>query len=80
MTFNAPVADPPAQHCGRVGFTDMHVKQGVVGSGGDDSDVSKPFPTGCKLNDMSPQQKAAEFLFFDLGGCIQPDTATPVAP
>ena len=81
LSFNAPVADPPALHCGRVGFTDIHIKIGVgSGSGGDDSTPAKPFPGGCKTNDMSAQQKAVEFLLFDLGSCIQPDSVPPAAP
>jgi hypothetical protein len=49
-------------------------------TGGDDSDPSKPFPSGCKTNEMSPQAKALEFLFFDLSACVLPDTTTPVPP
>jgi hypothetical protein len=59
----------------------MHVKvTAASGGGGDDSDPSKPFPSGCKTNDMTPQQKAVEFLLFDLGACIQPDSVGPAPP
>jgi hypothetical protein len=33
------------------------------------ADPSKPFPSGCKTNASSPQMKALEFLFFELGAC-----------
>jgi hypothetical protein len=74
LSFNTPVGMPEAQQCGKALFTDVHIKQSastVAGSGGgDDSDPSKPFPSGCKTNAMTPQMKALEFLFFDLGACL----------
>jgi len=72
LSFNTPVGTPEANQCGRVIFTDMHVKQSVstvAGAGGDDSDPGKPFPSGCKINAGTPQMKALEFLFFELGAC-----------
>ena len=73
LSFNTPVGMPEANQCGKVVFTDIHIKESVStisGAGGDDSDPSKPFPTGCKTNMMTPQMKALEFLFFDLGACL----------
>jgi len=80
MTFNTPTTIPEEEKCGRVVFTDLHLNITVGNTGGDDSDPDKPFPTGCRLNEMSPQSKALEFMFFDLSACIQPDTETPEAP
>jgi len=48
--------------------------------GGDNSDPSKPFPTECKTNGMTPQAKALEFIFFDLSSCVQNDDKTPEPP
>ncbi len=82
LSFNTPVGTPEAMQCGKVVFTDIHIGQSVGATGGDDSDVSKPFPigTGCKATDMSPQAKALEFLFFDLSACVLPDNTVPVPP
>jgi hypothetical protein len=83
LSFNTPVGTPEANQCGKVVFTDIHIKQSVStisGAGGDDSDPSKPFPSACKTNMMTPQAKALEFLFFDLTSCVEPPDSTPVPP
>jgi hypothetical protein len=84
LSFNTPVGTPEAMQCGKVVFTDIHIQKSIgvngVTTGGDDSDPGKPFPSGCKTNEMSPQAKALEFLFFDLSACVLPDTTTPVPP
>jgi hypothetical protein len=84
LSFNTPVGTPEDLQCGRAVFTDIHIQKSVgvggVTTGGDDSDVTLPFPTGCKTNETSPQGKALEFLFFDLSACVQPDGIVPVPP
>jgi hypothetical protein len=81
MTFNTPVEATADNQCGRVVFTDIHVKALVPpATGGDDSDPSKPFPSACKVTSLSGQAKALEFLFFDLSACVQPDTSMPQPP
>jgi hypothetical protein len=80
LSFNTPVGTPEAMQCGKVVFTDIHIQTSVGSTGGDDSDPSKPFPSGCKTNEMSPQAKALEFLFFDLSSCVEPPTTNPTPP
>ena len=81
MTMNTPVESSADQQCGRVVFTDVHVVSAVAG--GVAPDVSwpeKPFPTGCTSTTLSPQEKALEFMLFDLSSCVQPETVRPVPP
>ncbi len=82
LTINTPVEATADNQCGRVVLTDIHVKEAPPPSGGskDDSDPTKPFPTGCKATSLSGQAKALEFLFFNLSACIQPDTSMPEPP
>jgi hypothetical protein len=77
FTFNAPIeagvddAGAPLQ-CGKVVFSDFHVSAGERQNGG--------FPTECKMNPMTPQEKALEFMLFDLSACIQLDDKPPPPP
>jgi hypothetical protein len=73
LTFNTPVEAAEANQCGRVVFTDIH-----VATGNDSSHPDVPFPNGCSSSlDTSPQEKALEFMFFDLSSCVQVDTRKP---
>jgi hypothetical protein len=85
MTFNTPVEAAADAQCGRVVHTDIHVKAAPAapGESKDKSDPGTggtPFPTGCTSVTLSAQEKALEFLFFDLSACVQPDTDRPVPP
>jgi hypothetical protein len=77
FSFDTPVNAPPADdggppnYCGRAVFSDLHV-------GGDPltHDMAPP-PDGCSNGDLSPQEKALEFMLFDLSSCVIPDTVAP---
>jgi hypothetical protein len=77
FSFDTPLGAPPADQCGRVVFSDMHVgpAAGDYGSGS-----GKITPAGCATKDLSPQEKALEFILFDLASCVTPGNATLQAP
>jgi hypothetical protein len=79
MTINTPVeeAENVAALCGRLVHTDLHV---TAGMGSDSSDMDTPFPGGCTTDDLSPQEKALEFILLDLGSCVQKEDTIPEPP
>jgi hypothetical protein len=84
FTINTPVAveddDPAPEACGRVVFTDLHVSKSGGGDAVDFSDQDTPFPDGCTNSVLTPQEKALEFMLFDLSSCVQQETSTPMTP
>jgi hypothetical protein len=79
MTINTPVEEAENEDalCGRLVHTDLHV---TAGAGTDSSDENTPFPGGCTTEDLSPQEKALEFILFDLGSCVQKEDREPEPP
>ena len=79
FSFDTPVGGTPnpdggaPNYCGRAVFSDLHVA-GPVSSGGPDNPDP---PSGCADIDLSPQEKALEFMLFDLSSCVIPDTVAP---
>jgi hypothetical protein len=77
LSFNTPINQPPSPdggapaYCGRAVFADMHVS-----SDPNFPTDSNPPPGGCSSHALSPQEKALEFMLFDLSSCVVPDTIT----
>jgi hypothetical protein len=78
MTFNTPVGSAPADQCGRVVFSDIHVESEDAPEAS--SEDTPTFPTLCSGGTMTAQEQALEFLFFDLNSCVQDDSVKPTPP
>jgi hypothetical protein len=68
-SFTTPVGST----CGRVGFTDLHTSSSLLAT-------ATSIPSSCTAANLTPQEKAVEFLFFDLSACVAPDQASPPLP
>jgi hypothetical protein len=68
-TFNTPVGSMNSgAQCGRALFSDFHVStSGDNGGGG--NNVGQ-FPSECDSLPLSAQEKALEFMMFDLASCV----------
>jgi hypothetical protein len=71
MSFETPIGgvqgDGGAYYCGKAVFTDLHAGGSPMG------DV----PGSCQPTPLSQQEKALEFLFFDLAACVTVDMVAP---
>lgn len=64
--FTTPNEIAKEDRCGKVVFSDMHV------ASGSSSSTSTPFPNGCSAGQLSAQEKALAFMFFDIASCVGP--------
>ena len=76
-SFNTPVYEggvpDGGTQCGKVVFSDLHVASGNNPGG--------TFPGNCvQQGGLTAQEKALEFLLFDLSSCIQNDNQPPPPP
>ena len=85
FSFDTPVGgektDAGINYCGRVVFSDLHVGSAVNDypntSGAGDQPTA---PGECSTADLSPQEKALEFMLFDLSSCVSSDSNLPIPP
>jgi hypothetical protein len=76
FTFNTPVGAAADKQCGRVVYSDLH----VGAASNDYASLSSTVPAGCGNGNLSPQEKALEFMLFDLSACVVPDGSQPIPP
>jgi hypothetical protein len=80
-----------AAQCGRVVYSDLHVSggAGITAPGatymadyaGAPTQVDYGVvPSGCAMHALTPQEKALEFMIFDLSSCLVPIGQTPHPP
>jgi hypothetical protein len=77
LSFNTPIGGIPdagtemngLTYCGKAVFSDLHAGGAPLG------DV----PGACKATDLSAQEKALEYLFFDLAACVHDPSVPPPA-
>lgn len=60
--------------CGRFVYTGLHVA--AAASGAHAQDGKGTFPSQCKPGDLSPYEKAIEFMLLDLSSCLIPEQST----
>jgi hypothetical protein len=81
----ARVGAPRSADAGRVlqhtrpasAFGDIHVSGAVAPV---DYSNSPTVPDGCTDADLTSQEKALEFMLFDLASCVVPDSQPPPPP
>jgi len=74
VSYNAPIGAADDKICGRAVFTDLHVSSGARD---DHAGQGKTFPEGCEDAELSAQEKALEFMLFDLASCVSNDHEPP---
>jgi hypothetical protein len=81
FSFDTPIGASGSAKCGRVVYSDLHVSGGP---GANEPGVladypAKPYvaPAGCANHPLTPQEKALEFMLFDLSSCLQPVGMAP---
>lgn len=73
FTVSTPIEAAPDMKCGRLVQTGIHVANSQ-------DDRGEPFPGSCVAGELSAQEKALEFLLFDLSSCVQIETDIPEPP
>ena len=77
FSFDTPLGVSPDKQCGRVVYSDMHVGAASFDYAGTNMGIA---PDGCVDDDLSPQEKALEFILFDLSSCVTPNNMPQMPP
>jgi hypothetical protein len=75
FSFDTPIGSG-GEACGRVVYSDLHVSGGINASNNPAAPPDYPglpiTPDGCDPHALTPQEKALEFMIFDLSSCLTP--------
>jgi hypothetical protein len=84
FSFNTPIGAAEANQCGKFVYTALHVSDSapITGFLADPAtSAGNSFPGCCSTRtELSPQEKALEFMIFDLSGCVSPPELPPQPP
>jgi hypothetical protein len=79
FSFDTPVG--ASQVCGRAVYSDLHVSGAPSTHDTENNALGAAPPHGCDASAaLSPQEKALEFMLFDLSSCVIPDSEPPPPP
>ena len=68
-----PAESNAPTYCGKAVFTDLHTSSSLYS-------MVNSIPDGCSGAPMTAQQKALEYLFFNLSACVSVDSVSPPPP
>jgi hypothetical protein len=87
FSFDTPIGQAATEQCGRVVYSDLHVSGGANQQAEPNIAPDYPnftsggiVPDGCDMHDLTPQEKALEFMIFDLSSCLTPVGQPSVPP
>jgi hypothetical protein len=76
FSFDTPIGTAAGEQCGRVVYSDLHVSGGINAQNMPNVAPDYPglpiTPDGCAAHALTPQEKALEFMIFDLSSCLTP--------
>ncbi len=82
FSFDTPISG--GDKCGRVVYSDLHVSGGPNNSADPNTDYPGfsvgIVPDGCASHPLTPQEKALEFMIYDLSSCLITIGSTPAPP
>jgi hypothetical protein len=84
LSFLTPIGGKPVapdagaemsgpQYCGKAVFTDLHTSSSLL-------KTADSIPSDCSGANLTAQQEALEYLFFDLSACVSNDSVEPPPP
>ncbi len=84
FSFDTPIGASASEQCGRVVYSDLHVSGGINAENDPNVPADYPglpiTPDGCADHPLTPQEKALEFMIFDLSSCPPPASMWPIPP